>query len=250
MVLQRRVDDVDFVDEIAEVVILITAHRYPYESDSSWILVFSPRSSSCSASEAVVANCCPVAGLKQTPALSGGAQAHRGLESDLSARKSEEVVEVGLDGFGPAQEHVEQLHAARPIWASSSVSCCRRRSRVGWVENRVERLMPLANAGGEEEGVEVFRGPQISGRDARHLSCHFHQCLCEQPRLADQDRPGAVGRQFPVARERPDEEEADGVNQGREGKHAELDERQLATSATPAALVPVASATETTEETP
>jgi hypothetical protein len=147
MVLQRRVDDVDFVDEISEVVVCDHGPSVPVGIGLIVDLRVLAEVEQLFDLGGCLGELLSCRRLEADSRLARRTQPHRGLEGDLSARETEEVIEVGLDRLCPTQEHVEQLHAARPIWASSSVSCCRRRSRVGWVENNVERLMPLANAG-------------------------------------------------------------------------------------------------------
>ncbi len=123
MLLEGRVDDVDLVDQIAEVVIF--DHDPPVSVRVGLLVDLGV--------VAEVEQLLDLRGglgellsrgrLEADPRLARGPQPHRGLESDLSPREPEQVIEVGLDGLCPTQEHVEQLHAARPIWASSSVSC-------------------------------------------------------------------------------------------------------------------------------
>src|SRR5580700_7603646 len=69
----------------------------------------------------------------------GGLETGSGVERDRRRRQREQVIQLGRDRLGPAQQGVQEAHSLRPYWRW--LSCCwtlsssaSRRSRLGWVE--------------------------------------------------------------------------------------------------------------------
>ena len=184
----------------------------------------------------------PAGGLKHTPAWPVGTRPAVTCRVTAADGKGEQGVEVGPDRLGPPQEGVEQAHqrdvavasptahGRHPGWfisASSLASWSRRFCSGGWVENSDDRLVPVGQGRGEVEGVEVLGRAQVPGRDPRHLAGHLDQGRGEQRRSPDEDGPRAVGGQLAVARQRHREQEADGVDEGGDHEHGELDQGGL-----------------------
>src|SRR6516165_793327 len=79
----------------------------------------------------------------------GGLEPGSGLERDRRRRQREQVIQLGRDRLGPAQQGVQETHSLRPYWPwlswrwtlSSSSSL---RSRLGWVEKMVDSVAALA----------------------------------------------------------------------------------------------------------
>src|SRR5580693_6441405 len=75
----------------------------------------------------------------------GGLETGSGVERDRRRRQREQVIQLGLDGLGPAEQRVEKTHE-RPYPARLLSCCCTlsssasRRSSEGWVEKMAARL--------------------------------------------------------------------------------------------------------------
>src|SRR5271166_5986189 len=75
---------------------------------------------------------------------SSGLESGSRVQRDRRRRQREQIVQLGLDRLGPAQQRVEKTHerypAVRPSCCCTLSSSASLRSRLGWVENTVDRL--------------------------------------------------------------------------------------------------------------
>ncbi|CAL9328159.1 hypothetical protein SUDANB105_00015 [Streptomyces sp. enrichment culture] len=77
--------------------------------------------------------------------------------------------------------------------------------------------------GGEEERVERLGGAQVLGWDAGDVAADLGQCRGQGGWLGGQHGRGPVDGRLAVAGQGPDEKEADGVDEGRDGRHGQED---------------------------